>query len=48
MGWAMYVARVGEVRIRHASLKGKSERKGDYLESLCVDDRIIIKWILEE
>jgi hypothetical protein len=46
-GWARYVARVVEVRIRYSFLKGKSERRREYLEYLCVDDKIIIKLILE-
>jgi hypothetical protein len=38
----------GRIENRYAFLKGNSERMRDYLESLCVDDKIIIKWILEE
>jgi hypothetical protein len=43
--WVGQVARLGEMRTLYNVLVGKSEGKSDHLEDLCIDGKIILKYI---
>jgi hypothetical protein len=47
MRWKGHVACKGEKTGAHRGLVGKTERK-NHFEDLCIDGRVIFKWILKK